>query len=154
SDFPPRVGALALARHLRLVHAALPVEIPLPGDLPLVPRRRIPRRGALRRADPDAGHEGVMSVERPLAAMGGARDACLAAAPIAPPAPRIVALGGGTGVSVLLRGLKEALFPAEWPWLATRDQDRLTAVVTAADDGGSSGRLRDAYRLLPLGDLR
>ena len=43
--------------------------------------------------------------------------------------PRIVCLGGGTGLSVLLRGLKEYT-------------DNLTAIVTVADDGGSSGRLR------------
>ena len=47
--------------------------------------------------------------------------------------PRIVAIGGGTGLSTLLRGLKEH----------TRN---LTAVVTVADDGGSSGVLRDGAR--------
>jgi uncharacterized cofD-like protein len=55
--------------------------------------------------------------------------------------PRIVAVGGGTGMSTLLRGLKE--YTAN-----------LAAVVTVADDGGSSGRLREEYRILPPGDFR
>src|SRR6267143_1629644 len=67
----------------------------------------------------------------------------------APPMPRIVALGGGTGLPVLLSGLREALFPrARMAWAR---RDRLTAVVTVADDGGSSGRLRETYRMLPAG---
>jgi len=55
--------------------------------------------------------------------------------------PKIVAIGGGTGLSTLLRGLKERT-------------DHLTAIVTVADDGGSSGRLRQELGLLPPGDLR
>lgn len=55
--------------------------------------------------------------------------------------PRVVALGGGTGLSVLLRGLKERTH-------------RVTAIVTVADDGGSSGRLRDELGMLPPGDIR
>jgi uncharacterized cofD-like protein len=55
--------------------------------------------------------------------------------------PRIVALGGGTGLSTLLRGLKKYT-------------GNLTAIVTVADDGGSSGRLRSEYRILPPGDFR
>jgi uncharacterized cofD-like protein len=55
--------------------------------------------------------------------------------------PRIVALGGGTGLATLLRGLKRA--PVD-----------LTAVVTVADDGGSSGRLRRELGVLPPGDIR
>lgn len=69
-------------------------------------------------------------------------------------APRIVALGGGTGLPILLRGLRETLFPPDRTWVPTRDRDRLTAVVTVADDGGSSGRLREAYQVLPPGDIR
>src|SRR5438067_308345 len=65
------------------------------------------------------------------------------------PGPRIVALGGGTGLPVLLGGLKEALFPHDR--LAPARRDRLTAIVTVADDGGSSGRLRETYRLQPAG---
>ena len=55
--------------------------------------------------------------------------------------PRIVAIGGGTGLSTLLRGLKSRT-------------DNLTAIVTVADDGGSSGRLRRELAILPPGDLR
>src|SRR5215472_8759668 len=55
--------------------------------------------------------------------------------------PRIVAIGGGTGMSALLRGLKTYT-------------SNLSAIVTVADDGGSSGRLRDEYRILPPGDFR
>jgi uncharacterized cofD-like protein len=55
--------------------------------------------------------------------------------------PRVVAIGGGTGLSTLLRGLK-------------RYSRNLTAIVTVADDGGSSGRLRQEYRILPPGDFR
>jgi uncharacterized cofD-like protein len=55
--------------------------------------------------------------------------------------PRVVAIGGGHGLSTLLRGLKEYT-------------GNLSAVVTVADDGGSSGRLREEYRILPPGDIR
>jgi uncharacterized cofD-like protein len=55
--------------------------------------------------------------------------------------PRVVAIGGGHGLASLLRGLKEL----------TRN---LTAIVTVADDGGSSGRLRDSFGILPPGDIR
>ena len=68
---------------------------------------------------------------------------------------RVVAFGGGTGLSTLLRGLKEHV-------VRRRDErpnsDRpivdLTAVVTVTDDGGSSGRLRRENRVLPPGDIR
>jgi uncharacterized cofD-like protein len=55
--------------------------------------------------------------------------------------PRIVAIGGGTGLSVLLRGLKE-------------HTSNLTAIVTVADDGGSSGVLRAGLGIPPVGDIR
>lgn len=55
--------------------------------------------------------------------------------------PRIVAIGGGTGLSTILRGLKS--FPC-----------RISAIVTVADDGGSSGRLRKDMGILPPGDIR
>src|ERR1700689_3079281 len=70
---------------------------------------------------------------------------------------RVVAIGGGTGLSTLLKGLKRfALTPAEMT-VATpgtpiiRD---LCAVVTVSDDGGSSGRLRKELNMLPPGDIR
>ncbi len=55
--------------------------------------------------------------------------------------PRVVAIGGGTGLSVLLHGLKEFT-------------SNITAVVTVADDGGSSGRLRSQFNMPPPGDIR
>jgi uncharacterized cofD-like protein len=55
--------------------------------------------------------------------------------------PQIVAIGGGTGMPALLRGLSE-------------HTSRITAVVTVADDGGSSGRLRRELGVLPPGDFR
>lgn len=68
--------------------------------------------------------------------------------------PRVVALGGGTGLPILLQGLKAAFFPPGWTWVPARDRTRLTAIVTVADDGGSSGRLRQAYHIHPPGDIR
>ena len=56
-------------------------------------------------------------------------------------APRIVAIGGGTGMPQLLRGLRAYT-------------DNITAIVTVADDGGSSGRLRRQMGVLPPGDFR
>ncbi len=63
---------------------------------------------------------------------------------------RVVALGGGTGLPAVLRGLKAVLFPAG----LADDPERLTAVVTVTDEGGSSGRLRESLRMLPPGDIR
>jgi uncharacterized cofD-like protein len=70
---------------------------------------------------------------------------------------RVVAIGGGTGLSTLLRGLKYRVphgaglleVPARAPLIAD-----LSAVVTVTDDGGSSGRLRRDFNMLPPGDLR
>src|SRR5271154_6679522 len=69
------------------------------------------------------------------------------------PSVRVVALGGGTGLSAVLRGLKEHIAERgkRRPKQAIAD---LTAVVTVTDDGGSSGRLRREYRVLPPGDIR
>jgi uncharacterized cofD-like protein len=55
--------------------------------------------------------------------------------------PKIVAIGGGTGLSMLLRGLKEYT-------------SNLTAIVTVADDGGSTGRLRQEFGVIAPGDIR
>lgn len=55
--------------------------------------------------------------------------------------PRVVAIGGGTGLSTLLRGLKH-------------HSNNLTAIVTVSDDGGSSGELRRSMGVLPPGDIR
>ncbi|MCW2672155.1 MAG: hypothetical protein JWP14_744 [Frankiales bacterium] len=58
-----------------------------------------------------------------------------------PGGPKVVALGGGHGLAASLQALRQVT-------------DDLTAVVTVADDGGSSGRLRDELAMLPPGDLR
>ena len=55
--------------------------------------------------------------------------------------PRIVAIGGGTGLSMLLKGIKKIT-------------TNVTAIVTVGDDGGSSGRLREEFGILPPGDIR
>ena len=55
--------------------------------------------------------------------------------------PRIVAIGGGTGLSTMLKGIKKIT-------------NNITAVVTVGDDGGSSGRLREEMGILPPGDIR
>jgi uncharacterized cofD-like protein len=86
-----------------------------------------------------------------------------------PPGLRVVAIGGGTGLSTLLRGLKRfvptpiasrrasdqaksSMRPADGP-LAHVIRD-LAAIVTVTDDGGSSGRLREDFNMLPPGDVR
>ncbi len=61
--------------------------------------------------------------------------------PQLPRKPRIVVIGGGTGLSVMLRGLKQK--PLD-----------ITAIVTVADDGGSSGILREELQIPPPGDIR
>lgn len=70
---------------------------------------------------------------------------------------RVVAIGGGTGLSTLLRGLKQYVpssTGAEIPADAPDSISDLAAVVTVTDDGGSSGRLRKYFNMLPPGDLR
>jgi uncharacterized cofD-like protein len=63
---------------------------------------------------------------------------------------RLVALGGGTGLSTLLAGLKQLVGKTDdRVWI-----DTLSAIVTVSDDGGSSGRLRDELQMLPPGDIR
>ncbi len=63
---------------------------------------------------------------------------------------KLVAIGGGTGLSTLLGGLKRFVGEStEGLWL-----DSLSAIVTVSDDGGSSGRLRDELQMLPPGDIR
>lgn len=67
---------------------------------------------------------------------------------------RIVAIGGGTGLSNLLKGLK-AYTPTGFTSVPQRiPQVDITAVVTVTDDGGSSGRLRRDFDVLPPGDIR
>jgi len=67
---------------------------------------------------------------------------------VGPESPlKIVSIGGGTGLSTLLRGLKRYVKAAEGSL-------ELTAIVTVTDDGGSSGRLRREFDVLPPGDIR
>jgi uncharacterized cofD-like protein len=66
---------------------------------------------------------------------------------------RVVALGGGTGLSALLRGLK-AHVAERGKQSPKQPIGSLTAIVTVTDDGGSSGRLRREYKVLPPGDIR
>jgi len=67
----------------------------------------------------------------------------------------VVALGGGTGLSALLRGLKQHVVPRHDPYpTSKRPIVDLAAIVTVTDDGGSSGRLRRENRILPPGDIR
>jgi len=67
---------------------------------------------------------------------------------------KVVSIGGGTGLSTLLRGLKFHVRDER-----TRDAtlkptlSRLTAIVTVTDEGGSSGRLRREFQILPPGDI-
>jgi uncharacterized cofD-like protein len=69
----------------------------------------------------------------------------------------LIAIGGGTGLSSLLSGLKHYVYTAEAE-AGGADQHptltQLTALVTVTDDGGSSGRLRDEFQILPPGDIR
>jgi uncharacterized cofD-like protein len=60
---------------------------------------------------------------------------------VSAPGPRVVAIGGGHGLAVTLRAVRTYT-------------DRVTAVVAVADDGGSSGRLRELLHIIPPGDLR
>lgn len=67
---------------------------------------------------------------------------------------KIVSIGGGTGLSTLLLGLKRYVRTAldrepDSPWI-----ESLAAIVTVTDDGGSSGRLREEFQMLPPGDIR
>lgn len=55
---------------------------------------------------------------------------------------KVVIIGGGTGLSVMLRGMKSI------------DDIQLSAIVTVADDGGSTGRIRDSYQIPAMGDVR
>ena len=70
---------------------------------------------------------------------------------------RVVVIGGGTGLSTLLKGLKWYVSPSVDRPLAKSGKPEisdLSAVVTVSDDGGSSGRLRKELNMLPPGDIR
>jgi uncharacterized cofD-like protein len=67
---------------------------------------------------------------------------------------RVVAIGGGTGLSTLLRGLRGYVTASHQAGAEVGLIGDLAAVVTVSDDGGSSGRLRKDFNMLPPGDLR
>ncbi len=74
----------------------------------------------------------------------------MASMPVSAPSSKVVAIGGGTGLPTVLKGLRIA-------GQAMTGDDRsdwLTAIVTVMDDGGSSGRLRETLGVLPPGDIR
>jgi uncharacterized cofD-like protein len=89
------------------------------------------------------GARGIYGAIKAAAAQGRSPESVLAPlrAPRRPEGPRVVAIGGGTGMPALLRGIKEVT-------------DNITAVVNVVDDGGSSGRLRRDLGILPPGDFR
>ena len=65
--------------------------------------------------------------------------------------PRVVAIGGGTGLPNVLRGLRPLLYSAAG---SSEPRDRLVAIVATSDDGGSSGKLRAEFNMVPPGDIR
>ncbi len=85
----------------------------------------------------------------PLPQPSGVREALTAIRPL-----RVVAIGGGTGLSTLLRGLRRHVTASTQPGCEACLISDLAAVVTVTDDGGSSGRLRKGFNMLPPGDLR
>lgn len=66
-------------------------------------------------------------------------------------APRVAAIGGGTGLPNVLRGLRPLLYP---DGVTDTNRHRLAAIVATSDDGGSSGRLRAEFNMIPPGDIR
>jgi uncharacterized cofD-like protein len=67
---------------------------------------------------------------------------------------QVVAIGGGTGLATVLRGFKHHVAEPSRPAQCQPEITRLTAVVPVTDEGGSSGRLRRDFRILPPGDIR
>ncbi len=76
--------------------------------------------------------------------------------PGSPPAqpPRVVAIGGGTGLPNALRGLCPLLYGGDDRARDQAPRDRLVAIVATSDDGGSSGKLRAEFNIIPPGDIR
>ncbi|MBS1805951.1 MAG: uridine diphosphate-N-acetylglucosamine-binding protein YvcK [Acidobacteria bacterium] len=86
--------------------------------------------------------------------MPGASDPGEQTAGVSSTPLRVVAIGGGTGLSTLLRGLRKHVAFPDWPATEPCYISDLAAVVTVTDDGGSSGRLRQDFNMLPPGDIR
>ncbi len=68
--------------------------------------------------------------------------------------PRVVAIGGGTGLPNVLRGLRPMLYPGDERVRERLPRDQLVAIVATSDDGGSSGKLRTEFNIIPPGDIR
>jgi uncharacterized cofD-like protein len=68
--------------------------------------------------------------------------------------PRVVAIGGGTGLPNVLRGLRPFLYGSGDRANDAAPRDRLVAIVATSDDGGSSGKLRAEFNVIPPGDIR
>jgi uncharacterized cofD-like protein len=89
----------------------------------------------------------MLPIQQPVA------DASRKTRPAQNAIPRIVAIGGGTGLPNVLRGLRVLLYGVR-EREGTPPRDRLVAVVATSDDGGSSGRLRAEFKIVPPGDIR
>ncbi len=140
--------ALAIAALLRFVLADIPADDPLHDVIAALTLQSLPPE--LRWALPLAIGLGLFiyggwRLVRSLAAPDRATSEPLAEVlyqrRLRARGPKVVAIGGGTGLSALLRGLKEVT-------------SNITAVVTVADDGGSSGQLREELGIPPMGDIR
>jgi len=137
------LGAAIFIRDLYRTNAAdeIPIVFWLTGAW-LEPQVRAALVAALGLVLTGIGMWGLMrSVVSPFVARGGSVMEVLYTKRYLARGPRIVAMGGGTGLSTLLRGLKGY-------------SANITAVVAVADDGGSSGRLRQQLGIVPPGDIR
>src|SRR3954464_1768599 len=83
-----------------------------------------------------------------------AKPVTLLPRPVADELLHIVSIGGGTGLSTLLSGLKHYAVNVHGECADPSESVDITAVVTVSDDGGSSGRLRRDFDVLPPGDIR
>jgi uncharacterized cofD-like protein len=81
-------------------------------------------------------------------------DASRQTGPRADALPRVVAIGGGTGLPNVLRGLRPLLYGRNSRSTELAPRDRLVAIVATSDDGGSSGKLRAEFNIIPPGDIR
>jgi uncharacterized cofD-like protein len=137
------LGAAIFIRDLYRTNAAdeIPIVFWLTGAW-LEPQVRAALVAALGLVLTGVGMWGLMrSVVSPFVARGGSVMEVLYTKRYLARGPRIVAMGGGTGLSTLLRGLKGY-------------SANITAIVAVADDGGSSGRLRRQLGIVPPGDIR
>ena len=130
---------------------------------PSAPRvgRPTERRTAFERRSAGAGQPTVRPTlptrhETDRGSVRSARTRVSSSEPAAgvPTPPRVVALGGGTGLPNVLRGLRPLLYGADERAREFAPRDRLVAIVATSDDGGSSGKLRAEFNIIPPGDIR